>query len=116
MMWARGADIMTSKPKVSPAADACDLAKSFANDFSVLLVTGSNPFKTLPTLPSIHSVNSMLGGAPKEPACDRFGRGPGLLGLIGDAVGLPPEWTDKGAPIATQAARDASIRPASDTQ
>jgi hypothetical protein len=97
MIWARGADAFTSKPKVSAAGDAYDLAKAFAADFSKLVLTGSSPFKTLPSLPSIHGINSMLGGAPKEATCDIFGRGPGLAGLIGDGIGLPPEWTDKGA-------------------
>ena len=74
------------------------------------------PFEGLPTLPSIYSIASMLGGPPKEAACDDFGRGPGLIGLVGDAIGLPPEWTDKGVPANMQSARDASLRPASDTQ
>jgi len=115
-IWARGADAVTSKPKVSTAADAYDLAKVFANDFSKLLVTASSPFKGLPTLPSIHIITSMLGGPPKEAACDDFGRGPGLVGLLGDAIGLPPEWTDKGAPANMQATRDGSHDRASDTQ
>jgi hypothetical protein len=103
IVWARGADALTSKPKISAAADAYDLAKSFAGDFSQLMVTGSNPFKTLPPLPSWQSIGALLGGAPKEAACERFGRGPGLPGLIGDSIGLPPEWTDKGAPANMQA-------------
>lgn len=103
MVWARGADALTSKPKISAAADAYDLAKSFASDFSQLVVTGSSPFKTLPPLPSWQSIGALLGGAPKEAACERFGRGPGLPGLIGDSIGLPPEWTDKGAPANMQA-------------
>jgi hypothetical protein len=107
MVWARGADAVTSKPKVSAAADAYDLAKSFASDFSQLLVTGSSPFKTLPPLPSWQSVGAWLGGAPKEAACERFGRSPGLPGLIGDSIGLPPEWTDKGAQANMQASDNA---------
>jgi len=39
---------------------------------------------------------SLLGGAPKESACEVFGRGAGVAGLLGGAMGLPPEWTDKG--------------------
>jgi hypothetical protein len=97
MVWARGADAFTSKPKVSVEGDAYDLAKVFADDFSRLLVTGSTPFKKL-HLPSINTINASLGGKPKEAICDGFGRGPGVVGLIGDAVGLPPEWTDKGGP------------------
>jgi hypothetical protein len=108
MIWARGADAVTTKPKVSTAGDAYDLAKFFAGDLSRLLVTGENPFRTLPTLPSISAVASMLGAAPKEPECERFGRGPGVIGLISDNIGLPPEWTDKGAPTSTQEAKDVS--------
>jgi hypothetical protein len=106
MIWARGADAVTTKPKVSTAGDAYDLAKFFAGDLSKLLVTAENPFRTLPTLPSINVITSMLGMAPKEPECERFGRGPGVIGLISDNIGLPPEWTDKGAPISTQEAKD----------
>jgi hypothetical protein len=102
MIWARGADAFTSKPKVSTAADAYDLASSFAADFSKLLVTGSSPFQTLPSLPSVHSISAMFGGPPKEAACEVFGRGPGVAGLLGGLIGLPPEWTDKGAPASPQ--------------
>jgi hypothetical protein len=108
IIWARGADALTSKPKVSSAGDAYDLAKSFAGDLSALLVTGASPFKTLPSLPSLHAVGSMLGGPPREAICDRFGRGPGIPGLIADSIGLPPEWTDKGAEAKTQPAGDPS--------
>jgi hypothetical protein len=102
MIWARGADAFTSKPKVSTAGDAYDLAKTFAADFSKLLVTGSSPFKALPSLPSVDSLTSMLGAAPKEATCEVFGRGPGLVGLASELIGLPPEWTDNGAPVSAQ--------------
>jgi hypothetical protein len=97
MIWARGADTLTSRPRVSPAGDAYDLASSFGNDFSKLLVTGSDPFKASPSMPSMQRIQSMLGGAPKQAACEAFGRGAGVTGLVGGAIGLPPEWTDKGA-------------------
>jgi Protein of unknown function (DUF3313) len=99
MVWARGAHSLTSRPRVSPAGDAYDLAASFGADFSKLLVTGASPFKTLPSPPSMQRVASLLGGAPKESACEAFGRGPGVAGLVGSAIGLPPEWTDKGAQV-----------------
>jgi Protein of unknown function (DUF3313) len=98
MLWARGADAFTSKPKVSSAGDAYDLAKSFADDFSKLLVKGASPFKKVPSLPSLDAITAALGGPPKEAVCERFGRAPGLAGLLGDTIGLPPEWTDKGPP------------------
>jgi hypothetical protein len=90
MVWARGADSLTTKPRVSSAGDAYVLASSFGNDFSALLVTGSDPFKALPSMPSMQRVQSMLGGAPKQKACEAFGRGAGLTGLVGGAIGLPP--------------------------
>jgi hypothetical protein len=98
MVWARGADAFTSKPKVSTAGDAYDLAKSFADDFGKLLVTGASPFKKIPSLPSLNVINAALGGPPKEAACESFGRGPGLVGMVGDTIGLPPEWIDKSPP------------------
>jgi hypothetical protein len=101
MVWARGADAFTTKPKVSVEGDAYDMAKAFGDDFSRLLVTGASPFKQLPHLPSANAIKTMFGAAPKEAACDTFGRGPGVVGLVGDAIGLPPEWTDKGANAGT---------------
>lgn len=103
MIWARGADVFTTKPKVSTASDPYDLAKSFGADFSQFLVTGSSPFKSLPKPPSVSNLASTLGAPPKEAICDAFGRGPGVAGVIGDLVGLPPEWTDKGAPVGASA-------------
>jgi Protein of unknown function (DUF3313) len=102
MVWARGADSLTSRPRVSSAGDAYDLATSFGADFSKLLVTGASPFKTLPSLPSMRRVGSLLGVAPKESACEPFGRGPGVAGLVGGMIGLPPEWTDPGAQVDAQ--------------
>jgi hypothetical protein len=98
MVWARGADTVTSRPKVSAVGDAYDLASSFGNDFSRLLVTGTDPFKALPSIPSMQHVSALFGRAPKQAACEAFGRGAGVTGLLGGAIGLPPEWTDKGAP------------------
>ena len=37
-----------------------------------------------------------MGFAPKYAACESYGRYPGLVGLVGDQIGLPPEWTDSG--------------------
>jgi hypothetical protein len=105
MLWARGADPVTSKPRVSPAGDAYELASSFGDDFSKLLVTGASPFKRLPAPPSMNRIGSLFGGAPKESACEAFGRGPGLPGLLGGAIGLPPEWTDNGAQAEAPAMR-----------
>ena len=42
-------------------------------------------------------LKASLGGAPKEAACEAFGRAPGIAGMIAERVGMPPDWTDKGA-------------------
>lgn len=104
MIWARGADSFTSQPRVSQAGDAYDLASSFGDDFSKLLLTGASPFQTLPSLPSMHRVGSMFGGAPKQSACDGFGRS-GVADMLGGKLGMPPEWTDKGAKEVSQVTR-----------
>jgi hypothetical protein len=97
MLWARGADSFTSRARVSSVGDAYDLASSFSDDFSKLLVTGNSPFESVPALPSIQRIGSLFGGAPKESACEAFGRNSGVASMLGGAIGLPPEWTDTGA-------------------
>jgi hypothetical protein len=108
MIWARGATAFAGRPRVATNGDAYDLAASFGDDFSQLMVTGTSPFGKLPSLPSppsLQRLQSLLGGAPKESPCEAFGRSPGVPGLIGGAIGLPPDWTDKGAAQQVQAAR-----------
>jgi len=102
MIWARGANSFTNSPTVSTAGDAYDLAASFGGDFSQLLVTGASPFGKAPNMPSLDKIGSSLGGKPKYAACETFGRGPGAVGMIAERVGLPPEWSDKGAPTENQ--------------
>jgi hypothetical protein len=102
MVWARGADSFTSRPKWSSVSDAYDLAKLFADDFGTLLVKAANPMEpSLPSFPSIEQVASEMGGQHKFAACESFGRSPGLNGAIGESLGLPPEWTDKAGDAAT---------------
>lgn len=100
MIWARGANSFTNSPMVSSAGDAYDLAPSFSDDFSKLIVTGSTPFGKAPELPSFDKIGATLGGKPKYAACEAFGRNPGLLGMAAGKLGLPPEWSDK-APATT---------------
>jgi hypothetical protein len=97
MLWARGADSFTTSATVSKAGDAYDLATTFGGDLSRLLVTGSSPFGKLPDAPSFQKLGSSLGGKPKYVACEAFGRGPGVAGMISARIGLPPEWSDDGA-------------------
>jgi hypothetical protein len=108
MIWARGATAFAGRPRVATNGDAYELAAAFGDDFSTLLVKGTSPFGKLPSLPSppsMQRLQSLLGGAPKESPCEAFGRSPGVAGLIGGAIGLPPDWTDKGAASQVQAAR-----------
>jgi hypothetical protein len=98
MLWAKGASsFFGNATRVSPVGDAYELASSFGDDFSELLVTGDNPFSTkLPSLPTMQRVKSMFGGAPKEAVCDAFGR-KGVTDMVAGKFGFPPEWTDDGA-------------------
>lgn len=99
MVWGKGATMFTS-PKVSRAGDAHGLAKAFGDDFGKLLVEGQSPRDKKGIdidLPSRDNIKSAMGGAPKYAPCESFGRAPGVKGLIGGQLGLPPEWTDKGA-------------------
>src|SRR5579864_6499518 len=100
MIWGRNANALVDQGRVAREGDAYTLAVAFGDDFSKLLVTGKTPFGGLPSVPSIDKLGAQLGGAPKYPACEVFGRAPGLVGMIGDGIGLPPDWTDKGAKAA----------------
>lgn len=100
MIWARGANSFTSPPRVSTDGDAYDLAGAFGDDFGKFLVTAESPFGKVSEPPSIDRLKAALGGAPKEAVCEAFGRAPGLPGLIGERMGLPPDWTDQGTPAA----------------
>jgi hypothetical protein len=103
MLWGRGATAFFSSPKASKASDAYDLAAAFGADFGYLLVKGQSPFDGVGLdFPSWQKINSAMGFAPKYAACESYGRFPGIAGVVGDKIGLPPEWTDSGA---KQAAR-----------
>jgi hypothetical protein len=96
MLWSRGANSFFGNARVSAVGDGYELASSFGDDFSELLVTGVSPFATkLPSLPSMQRVKSQFGGAPKEATCDAFGR-VGVSDMLGRSLGLPPDWTDGG--------------------
>jgi hypothetical protein len=97
MIWGRGANAFLGSGRVAQEGDAYDLAAAFGGDFSDLLVTGKTPFGALPSTPSIERLGALLGRAAKYPACEAFGKSPGLVGLIGGGIGLPPDWTDNGA-------------------
>ena len=101
ILWGRGATAFFSSPRASKASDAYDLAAAFGDDFAHLLVKGESPFKatgidTGIKIPSWHKLSSAAGFAPKYAACESYGRSPGVVGLVGAKLGLPPEWTDSG--------------------
>lgn len=95
MLWARGANSIQDKPRVSEVGDAYGLASKFASDFSRMLISGKEPKGLNVSLPSGQRMRSWLGGKPKYPACDAFGRAPGLVGVVAAKYGAPPEWADK---------------------
>lgn len=113
MLWARGANAFFSAPRASKASDAYELADAFGEDFGELLVKGKSPFDDKGMdLPSAQRIGSTMGLAPKHAACESYGRYPGLAGAVGSQLGLPPEWTDKGAkPQSTATATVAEAAP-----
>ena len=99
MIWGGAANSFTSQPRFSPISDAYDLAGEFGQDFGFYLATGQDPFKAPLTLPTYDRLRiTVLGEAPLDPDCEAFGRAPGVDGILGDYIGLPPEFGDKGAP------------------
>jgi hypothetical protein len=110
MMWAKGANSFFNKSRVSRVGDAYELASSFGDDFSELMVTGDDPFGfKWPELPYMHRLKSKFGAAPKEAVCDAFGR-KGVTDMVAGKFGFPPEWTDEG-PQADQQAQTSSLPP-----
>jgi len=98
MIWGRGANAFLDSGTVAKEGDAYSLAAKFGGDFSKLLVKGSTPFGTMPSMLSKAQLNALVGRAPKYEACKVFGKSPGVAGFIGEKMGLPPKWTDKAAP------------------
>ncbi|MGQ2903557.1 MAG: DUF3313 domain-containing protein [Neoaquamicrobium sediminum] len=97
MLWSRGANMITTKARVSAVGDAYSISSAFAADFSRMLAKGQDPFKEMPTIPSVQRLRASLGGNPKYDACKAFGTAPGIPGIVAARFGLPPGWTDKGA-------------------
>jgi Protein of unknown function (DUF3313) len=102
IVWSKGANSITNNARVSEVGDAYSLASNFGTYFSRMLVTGKEPKALDISLPSAQQLNSALGGKPKYAACDAFGRSPGLVGIVADKVGAPPQWTDKQTKTPTQ--------------
>lgn len=106
MTWARGASALVGSSRIAEEGDAYVLAAEFGADFSKLVATGDTPFGKMPELPSAEKIRMALSGTPKHAACAAFGRTPGFADMVGDGLGLPPAWTDKGsAPVEEGAVR-----------
>ncbi|RWB20071.1 MAG: DUF3313 domain-containing protein [Mesorhizobium sp.] len=99
MVWSRGANIITTRARVSAVGDAYSLSSAFASDFSRMLLKGKDPFKGMPAIPSMQRLRASLGGDPKYDACKAFGTAPGIPGMVAARFGLPPTWTDRGAAV-----------------
>lgn len=97
MLWSRGANMLTTRARISTVGDAYSLSSAFGGDFSRMLVKGRDPFKGTPAIPSMQRIKASLGGGPKYDACKAFGSAPGITGAVAGQLGLPPGWSDKGA-------------------
>jgi len=102
VLWSKGANSITNNARVSEVGDAYSLASNFGNYFARMLVTGKEPKGLQFTLPSGQRMKSALGGKPKYTACNAFGRSPGVVGMVADKFGAPPQWTDKRPKTPTQ--------------
>ncbi len=86
MVWARGADVPTSRARVSKIGDAYPLSDAFAGDMAALVITARNPLRELP--------KSAFGGRgrPVAQLCVAYGKAHGVENVVGGLFGAPPEW------------------------
>ncbi|MBX5200095.1 DUF3313 domain-containing protein [Rhizobium sp. NZLR1] len=97
MIWSRGANMLTTKARISSVGDAYSLSSAFGADFSRMLVKGQDPFKTTSSVRLMQKIRASFGSDPKDAACRAFGPAPGIKGAVAGQLGLPPGWSDKGA-------------------
>jgi hypothetical protein len=97
IIWSRGANMFTSKARVSEVGDAYSLATSFSGDFGKMLIEGTDPSAGMPRLPTKENVKAFFGNDPKYAACEVFGVHPGVMGTLAGQLGAPPSWSDQGA-------------------
>ncbi|OWV85271.1 hypothetical protein ATY78_26025 [Rhizobium sp. R635] len=97
MIWSRGANMLTTKARISQVGDAYSLSSQFGADFSRMLTKGQDPFRGTPSIRLMQTIKTSLGSDPKYDACKAFGPAPGIKGAIAGQLGLPPGWSDKGA-------------------
>ncbi|TCU07568.1 DUF3313 domain-containing protein [Rhizobium sullae] len=97
MIWSRGANMVTTKARISAVGDAYSLSSAFGADFSRMLVKGQDPFKGTSSTRLMQKIKAAFGSEPKYDACKAFGAAPGIKGAVASQFGLPPSWSDKGA-------------------
>lgn len=88
MVWARGADMFTNRPRASKIGDAYELSGAFAGDMATLISTGKNP---------LHDIPRGAFAKRKRPvpaACDAYGKGHPAETFMSGFIAAPPEWTD----------------------
>ena len=107
LVWERGADAFSSKPRVSVIGDAYQLSVIFGHDMGELVATGENP---------IHNVSLPSLSHHRKPAasCAVFGKGPGMTGFVAGRLAAAPEWLDR--PAKPPPADDHASPPADHTQ
>lgn len=99
MLWSRGANMLTTKARISSVGDAYSLSSAFGADFSRMLIEGRDPFKGASSMRLMQKMKASFGGDPKYDACKVFGPSPGIKGVVAGQLGLPPSWSDKGASV-----------------
>ena len=88
MVWARGADMFTNRPRASKIGDAYELSGAFAGDLATLVSTAKNPLHDIPRSPFAKRRR------PVPTACDAYGKGHAAETFMSGFIAAPPEWTD----------------------
>lgn len=92
IVWARGADMFTNRPRASKIGDAYELSGAFAGDLAALVSTGRNPLHDIPRDPFAKRKR------PVPAACDAYGKGHPAESFMSGFIAAPPEWTDSKPP------------------
>jgi hypothetical protein len=94
MVWARGADMFTNRPRASKIGDAYELSSAFGGDLAALIATGRNPLHEIPRDPFAKRKR------PIPAACGVYGKGHPRETFMSGFIAGPPEWTDSKPPAA----------------
>jgi hypothetical protein len=98
LVWSRGADILTSRPRMSRIGDAYSLSLAFAGDLAGLILTARNPLHDVPPL------TPRARRRPTPALCETlYGHGRPVESFIAGYVAAPPEWTEDAGRAAAKA-------------